>query len=79
MRGVAISEIAGSGVFSQIRGALRDSVAFLHSWRGRCELRQLFAHRAGFHLFITALHIMQHAFRRMAARTENYRRDRSYI
>ncbi len=31
------------------------------------ELRQLFAHRAGFRLFITALHIMQHAFERMAA------------
>ncbi|SSL81098.1 Uncharacterised protein [Klebsiella pneumoniae] len=31
------------------------------------ELRQLFAHRAGFRLFVTALHVMQHAFERMAA------------
>ncbi|VGP67581.1 hypothetical protein SB00610_03288 [Klebsiella quasipneumoniae subsp. similipneumoniae] len=31
------------------------------------ELRQLFAHRAGFRLFVAALHVMQHAFERMAA------------
>ena len=30
------------------------------------ELRQLLAHRAGFRLFIAALHVVQHAFKRMA-------------
>ncbi|CVG16775.1 Uncharacterised protein [Serratia marcescens] len=31
------------------------------------ELRQFFAHRAGFGLFIAALHVVQHAFERMTA------------